>query len=367
MSTAVCSSAGGQALPGWVLRQLLRHYIAFLSAATDVGRLKVRKGLKMAEHVAGLQKAHDELAASAVLNELNYSSAVIALYGALERFGEGSVADYVQFLNSACPSYGDLPDALRRAHFDATVRLLQSAERERLGSAEVFVSDLNSCMQDEVNYRLTPATFFFHTANFRHGVFNELWNQVGVENVAAGISNDAGYAAAVDTVDPGGPEGSFFRFDDIAERRNEIAHGIAVSELLSLEYLGQYVDIVDAFATALRGRVTSAALGILADQHGVAHNAPIAVYNNEIVCLACRAGQIAVGDLLIGKRPDGGCRGGRILEIQVESTTVPQVDASDGPIDVGLRISFHAKDNYSYWSLPQGGWIGSVWQEGLID
>lgn len=341
----------------------LRRYVVFLGAAAEVGRMKFRKGLKMAEHVAPLQEAHQQLSATSALNELNYSSAVIALYGAVERFGEESLADYVRFLNKACPSYEQLPEALRKAHLGATARVLQSPELERLGGAETIVADLNSCLQVEAGYRLTPATFSFHTANFRNGVFKELWHQVGVDNVTGSISQNDAYVEAVEIVDPGSPQGSFFRFDDIAERRNEIAHGMAISDLLSMNLLMQYVDIVEAFAAALRERVGSAALGVLADHHGIAREAPIAVYNNEIVCLTCSSGQIAVGDCLIGRQVDGGYRGGPILEIQIQNESVPQVVASDGEIDVGLKVGFHAKDNYVYWSLSQGGVVGGIWQE----
>ncbi len=321
----------------------------------------------MSEHVADLQEAHNKLADAAMLHELNYSSTVITLYGALERFGENSLEDYVRFLNGVCPSYGQLPEQLREAHLEATVRLLQSSELERLGSAERIVADLNSCLQGDRLYRLTPATFFFHTANFRHGLFNQLWTQVGVNNLTQCIGEDEAYIAAVEAVDPGISKGSFFRLDDIAERRNEIAHGVEITELLSMQLLLQYVDIVQAFAAALWSQVMSAALKSLTQHHAVAHGDPVAVFNNEIVCVRCSTGQLGVGDLLIGQRPDGSFRGGVILEMQVDNDPVTQIDASESPIDVGLKVGFHAKENDKYWSLSQTGDVGLLWREDLFN
>jgi hypothetical protein len=346
---------------------VLRDYIAFLTQSVEVGRLEIGKRLKMAEHVKGLQEAHNKLADAAALQELNYSSAVISLYAAVERFGEGSLADYVQFLNAVCPSYGQLPEQLRNAHLDATVRLMQSPELDRLSSAEELVADLNSCIQNEQPYRLTPATFAFHTANFRLKLFDQLWNQVGVENLSQGIAESEAYIEAVEAVDPGSPKGSFFRLDDIAERRNEIAHGVEISELLSLPLLLQYVDVVEAFAAALWSRVMSAALGVLAQHYGRSYGQPLAVYNNEIVCVRCSEGQLGVGDLLIGKRPDGSFRGGSIVDMQVNDEDVLQIDASSESIDVGVKVGFHAKENDLFWSLPQDGDIGALWQKDLLE
>lgn len=320
----------------------------------------------MAEYVERLQEAHDGFTGSVTLSELNYSSAVIALYGALERFGEGSIADYVRYLNSVCPNYGELPEALRKVHLEATLKVLQAPDLDRLGSSKAFISDFNSCLQGTESYQLTPATFSYHTSNFRHTLFKTLWDRVGLPDVTGAIGRDPGYSAAVRAMDPGEAPNSFFRLDDIAERRNEIAHGVDISELLALPLILQYVDVVEAFGAALRKCVISAALGLAVKHHGFAHGLPLAVYNNEIVCVTCTVGQVAVGDVLVAKRPDGMFQGSRIADIQVDGQSVPQVDAEEGPVKVGMKIAFHAKQNNEYWSLSQAGLADSTWRQALI-
>lgn len=346
------------------LRQL-KAYGRFLERASALSRLTVRRRLRMAEHLAGLQSTREALSQTA-LSTLHYSSLVVALYGAVERFAEASVSEYVKYLNAVCPRYSLLPAALRDAHVAATLKLLQAPDLDRRGSTAELIGDLHSCLEDDESYKLTAATFAYHTANLRHSMLHELWSAVGVPEVSTAIHSDKSYRAAVESVDPGESERSFFRFDDIALRRNEVAHGAPVVELLSFDLLLQYVEIVEALAGALRKHVTSTALGVLVSHHGVHRGLPLAVYNNDVVCLRCESGQICLGDLLVARRPDGSFSGGRIVDVQVGGASRGFVDAGEGFVDVGLKTEIHAKPNQEFWNVSHEGATGAVWRSAFL-
>lgn len=328
----------------------LRSYAGFLAEAVALSKLCVPRRLKMAEHLAPLQRARAKLR-SASLSQHNYSSLIVALYGAIERFGEASIAEYVALLNHACPRYAELPEALQKAHVAATWRILQDPDRSRLGPVDELVADLHSCLQNQQPYRITAAAFWYHTANFRHGLFHELWKVLGVADMTSAIQSAEAYRSAVDKVDPGQSERSFYRFDNIADRRNEVAHGSAPVDLLSTALFLQYVDIVEAFAGALIDRIYSAALELAALHHGSEYGSPIAVHNNRIACFEC-SGRLAIGDFLVARLPNGRFRGGPIKSIQIENEQRNKIDGTGVGVSVGVEVGFRVKDTHLLSVVP---------------
>lgn len=355
----------------------LRGYAAFLREATSLGRSAKRpepgqtysaravrwlaaRYLPTPVDVAPLRTSVNGVS-SAMLSRLNYSALIVALYGAVERFGEASISEYVEYLNRVSPSYGALPAQLRDAHLEAAVKLLQAPDRDRYAAAEEVVNDLHSCLSGGATFRINPGTFAYHSANFRSALFRDLWARVGVSALTDSILADDGYRAAVDALDPSTAP-SFFRFDDVAERRNEVAHGSTPSDILSIDIFLGYAAIVAAFCQALVRRATSAGLAALTQHHGHERGDPIAVYNNEIVCLSCSVVPIAVGDLLVARLPSGDYSAGLISSLQVESASQQQVDPAGSVVDVGMKIDFHAKQNQVFWTVPQAGPIGDLWR-----
>lgn len=224
-------------------------------------------------------------------------------------------------------------------------------------SAASFAGFFISLLSGNSPYTLNYDAFAYHTANFRATVIESTLSRVGLTNLCARLKAFPPFDGYLGRQFPDRSLESltagemYFYIDDLAQRRNEVSHGTP-SELLSTDLLGAYVDFIEAFGTALYEFVRAGAL-----EHEVRHRCkqvgqPIAVYNHSIVCVKLKETGVKVSDLLIAHtgntiRP---YIAGPIAEVQVDGTPYQSL-APQPEVDVGLRVNFRAKDNYTYYLL----------------
>jgi hypothetical protein len=149
----------------------------------------------------------------------------------------------------------------------------------------------------------------------------------------------------------GGDEIVFARLDDLANRRNDVAHGTPADDILSHDLLRELVDFVEAYASGLALVVYERALPFMLKK-SVSLGAAITVIDHRIVCVNLPAGQIAVGDTLIAKTQDTSrpFKAGPIKEIERDHVQLQSVDG--GPdVQIGMLVEFGAKDNHEFYLL----------------
>jgi len=129
-----------------------------------------------------------------------------------------------------------------------------------------------------------------HTANFRADIVDEVFGRLGIGGITQRLHLVPPLKEHLESIHPETrvealkPEQKYFRLNDLAERRNEVAHGNA-SEILSPELILTYVDFIEAFGTALYELVRSHYYEFVAVHGARPIGTAIAVYNNEKVCI----------------------------------------------------------------------------------
>jgi hypothetical protein len=307
------------------------------------------------------QQLQGHVGTGAPKRRFDYNSIVISLYGLLEQFVEALVRGYTNRLNDLVPDYIALPEALRNGHLELSLTLLNRLESSRFRATitrEDVIANLHSCLSNAKPYRLNAEAFAYHSANFRVEVIDAAFSRVGFPSLSQRLHYYPPFAEYLAQIFPGVDtqrlklEEIYAILNDLADRRNEVAHG-QPSELLSNEILLDYVAYIRAYSTALHEAVYCDALLIEARLRAVTLGAPIAVYDNKIVCVELKDTPIKVGDVLMAEtgfsmRP---VVAGEILELQINKTAVHDVPAS-ASVKIGARVDFHAKENYSYFLLP---------------
>ncbi|HEV2146572.1 MAG TPA: MAE_28990/MAE_18760 family HEPN-like nuclease, partial [Longimicrobiaceae bacterium] len=292
--------------------------------------------------------------------QFDYNSVVVSLYGFLEQYIESLLREYIARLNAIAPRYGDLPEQVRKHHTDLTVALLSRVEQSRyrgVVTPATLVANLHTCLSELPSFLLNTEAFALHTANFRSDVIEDSFARVGVLSVNQRIRHFSPFSEYIVHHFPGRDSSGlsnselFFFLDDLAERRNEVAHGSA-GELLSNELLLDYLVFVEVYGLSLYELAVCDSLGHEVRHHGNAVGRPVAVYNNEIVCVELRDASVKVGDLLVaetgyGIRP---YIGGEILEMQVDGTPISHIRPGVG-VPIAMRVAFRAKQNHSFFVL----------------
>lgn len=292
----------------------------------------------------------------------NYNCIIISLYGYFEQYIESLLESYIKNISKMAPRYSDIPEPIKNNQIDLSIKLLnvidQSKYRDIITKAQV-ISNLHSCINNHENYCINAEAFSYHAANIRRNIIQDIFNQIGIKDVPNKVHKTASFirylsskAHGTDPVD----EADLSYIDNLADRRNDVAHGVPVDDILSTEWLLDYINFFEAFGSALNEILYSNLLKFELKKSAIYLGRPIEVYGNHIVCITACNKNIKVDDLLVAviDNETSPHRWGRILEIQINKIRYMELMNCLNKIDVALRVDFKAKDSYSYYLLKKG-------------
>ncbi|ADB42191.1 MAE_28990/MAE_18760 family HEPN-like nuclease [Spirosoma linguale] len=287
----------------------------------------------------------------------DYNSIVVSLYGFFEQFIETILKDFAIALNKIIPSYDLVPEVVVKNHIELSMSLIKRIEQNRykggISQSEV-ISNLHSCLGNVGKYQINADAFSQHTANFRMEVIDESFSRLGVYNISKKIALDEKFnnylcilfvVSNVKTID------CFFHINDLADRRNEVAHG-STSTLLATEILLEYVIFCENFGLALYNVLLKEIIPYEVNHSAITLGKPIKVFNNAIAGIAIINIEIKVGDILVSKTDKGAYVSGEIAEIQVNGVSHPSVNPNY-KLEVALRVNYRLKENHTLYLISK--------------
>lgn len=339
---------------------LLRHYLDGLDKQDSLLTVDAEACGEANQQVKELQ---DHFRAKNNKARYDYNTIIISLYGYLERFIEDLISEYLALVSSHAPTFADLPPSIQTNHLAFSLELARKADQQRYaGTVRVgdIIARLHACLSSPDNYQLNEQAFAQHTANFRQPIVKATFVQCGIPDIGQSIRQSEPFAAFLKKEEPerdtttylaAGDDVVFARLDDLANRRNDVAHGTPVDDILSRDLLRSYVAFIEAYAGGLALVVFERSLPIML-QKALVLGAAIVVHDHRIVCVNLPTGQVAVGDLLIAKTVDSSrpFKGGQIKEIQQNHVSVDKIDGGPG-VQIGMLVDFGAKDNQEFYIL----------------
>lgn len=297
------------------------------------------------------------VATDVVRREFEYRSIVVALYGLIEQLVEAGVSSFIEHQNQVSARFADLPEALRNNFQQVAMSLLNRLEqtrfRDRL-TAKSIIASMHACHEGHAS--LLPEAFVLHTSNVRSQMVSELLSRLGSQGFQQRLERSPRIDAIVDLA-PGKARSDIANettslVDDLAVKRNEVAHG-AISTFLGNSALLPYVAAVEAFGLAVCDELVLLSL-LGAEPRGIYLGSPIKVINNQIVCVSVTNGRVRRGDYLLVRTANNiePFKQGEILEIQVDNLSVEEVVAPP-MVNAGLRVCIRCKDNQTYTAVPR--------------
>lgn len=339
----------------------LRHYIngldieaQILTSVTSCRKFSVCKSniLNFQEHWENIYIRK---------KQFNYNSIIVSLYGYFEQYIEGLINKFAIIINEIVPSYKHLDSQIQAQHLRLSLDLIKKAEharyREKISTHKV-IENLNLCLNGDAPYRLNHEAFAQHSANFKLDVINEVFKFVGIDNACGRILTKPSFMCYLKQIYPERdsasikPEEAFFCLQDLAERRNQVAHGVLPDELLSNDILQSYVAFFEAFGKGLYEVCLSDVLPYVVTYQAIPLGTPSNVFcKGNVICLYISDTKIKIGDILIARSGDGkNFILGTIEEIKIDDVRQEAVSVSTR-VEIGLRLPFKSKRNYDFF-LP---------------
>ena len=308
---------------------------------------------------------------STIIRRQNYVSSIIVLYGALERFIEETVEEYVGELVGMYSDFGDLPGRLRERHTSLSIDYLALLKDGKVRETEDIagvVQALHDCLSGNDRYRLNVRAFLVRSSNMNLKRIREIVGSLGLRISARRVLSAQAYDAFL--TGAGCPqakemndkevEGALDHVDELVRLRNDIAHGVV--NVVSIEenaIVRERAAKLGAFAEAMSeilvGELiqTRIARGQLTRVKG-----DVQVFGHHIACFAWPGGRLVPGDFLVMRPADSAAdlRYGAIASIEIHGVGQAEVTGREGLL-IGVKVRFRVKANGTFfvWHASEAG------------
>lgn len=283
----------------------------------------------------------------------DYNTIIVSMYGFFESFIEDIIKAYISTLIEYTDSFNALPVKIIENHNELSAVLIQNLKMpkyQNVTSEEKIISNMHSCVKGDSNYYINLDAYTHHTSNFRKGSIDEFFAKAGIENISSLIVKYPKFEGNLieneisKTI-------AFWKIDDLAERRNQVAHGGEVN-LLSIDILLDYIEFFQLYSESLYAVLQMEAIRHCLEKNKNLYefNKPIATYGQNIVCFDIENVKFSVGDVIYAKtnNPAEPIKFGIIQSIQINQQNVPEINAL-GNMQIGIKVDFKVSDKYTYY------------------
>lgn len=186
----------------------------------------------------------------------NYNSYVITVYGLFERYIENILMKFLSDLSKSAKNYNSLPKSIKESLVKKNAELLLSLTLNKNKNLDPkdLVAILNKNLSENGS-DINPYAFTQHTSNFRHNTISDFFKNVGIISVSNKIRKYSPLKEVLEkdysNIDGQKSSRLFAIIDDIADRRNDIAHGVENIEILHPSIIITYIQFIKAYSVSL--------------------------------------------------------------------------------------------------------------------
>jgi hypothetical protein len=286
----------------------------------------------------------------------DYSSMVVSLYGCIEEYVESLVEHCAVVIEQSFDSYMSLPEVLRKHHERLSLKLADQISQgyyRGFDSLPTVIDNLHRCLNNDQNFRLNVPAFSIHTANIRHNVVRDMFAAISIPNIDSAIEL---HPLTVELMYDLGRSrrDSHFYLNDLADRRNLIAHGERPSDVISASMMQEYFRATRVFGEALFEGALLGVLEFALPSFAASIGSPTRTFNsNRVVCFETPAQiTLQLGDRLLW-RSQQKWKMARLETIQIDRVEHASAFCPPGT-RVGLGISAHGSSGAEYFRMQ--GW-----------
>jgi hypothetical protein len=290
---------------------------------------------------------------TAKIKQFNFNSHIISIYGAYENFIEKMMSEYLQKLCSIVVNFSELPNEIQKNNLIKTMDILKKLDYPKYKhlKSSSLVEILHKNMNQDSPF-LNIEAFKSHTANFRIGVIDSYFADVGISNLSRKIIN---YSPLKEYLDDKyhnyqqiKNEIIFSEIDDICNTRNQIAHGVQSIQLLGETVLNSYIDFFILFSESLLELLKDHFLEIKFSLNKTIFK-PINVYQKNIIGFNTNGIKLNMSNKILLKKENVFPKyySADILEIRKNNNSVDEIKSGDS-IDISMKITTEVNNRVNF-------------------
>jgi RiboL-PSP-HEPN len=290
--------------------------------------------------------------------KFEYKASIISLYGLLERYIEIWIHEYLGSLCKLIDSYARLDEKLQENHFDLSVKLIaiitsrENAKYQHL-SKEIIINKLHKCISNSDKYSINPEAFTISSGNLKHKRIVSLFETINISlnselKINKTLQSYFQSERQISNIANLSTENLFNIIDDLVERRNQIAHGSDISDILDISALEPYLRFLEKYCQAVFEILNKEIIKQESIHKLRKITKVIKVINNSILAFEIENKTIRVGDSLIVETVDGDFYKTSILSIQLNNQSYQEIEIADKR-EIGVKVDCRIKENQSFY------------------
>lgn len=329
----------------------IRHYILYLKYVDDA--VKITTSHSTPRELQRLKIHHETKYSERKVFE--YKAIIISLYGLLERYIEIWIKDYLNAISSLV-TYNELDEKIRVSHFELSTKLISMLIEDKWDkydflSKEGVLKNLHNCTENQPNYKLNAEAFTIQSGNLKHNRIVLIFDNLNIKLNEKLIKNEA--LNQITGIDKKGIKNTnkdvlYAKINDIVDRRNDIAHGAEVDNLLGSSELIPYIDFLEKYCQAIFEVLIQEYLRLESihkfRQIEVVHK----VLKHSIVAFQIEQYIINKGDVIIIETTEGRFYKTPILELQKDDEQYSTLEITD-KTDIAVRIDVHINKKCKFY------------------
>lgn len=344
----------------------LRSYIRAIQLESQLSSLELNELAPMGNECLLLELKEQLLDNNTNNKRFEYNTLIVSLYGFFEQYIESVIRLYLGQLNKIIPKYNNMPESILKNQIDLSIKLIAPSEQARYRgtiTTHRLISNLHSCLNNNSDYCVNVEAFSHHNANFRANNIQEIFARIGIGNITDRALKCPSYLRYLSITypedriyleNPQIKKRALSFMDELADRRNEVAHGVPTDDILSNELILERINFFDAYCRAIFDIVNSELLAHKLKLFGKKLGKPIKIINKNIICILVNNQHLSLGDEIIAEPSNKNfpLQTSEIEEMQFNGKSLDEVPA-DCNKEIAIRVSFIAKKNHTLYLMPK--------------
>lgn len=266
-----------------------------------------------------------------------YRAVIISLYGILENTISIWIQEHVKNITKIVGSYNDLEKKFRDNHFLLSIKLISLINESRYSKYETIdkeciLNKLHDAIKSQKPFELNHEAYIPMSGNLKHSKIVDAFKPLEVD-FKSKLNRDK------------------IKVDDLVSRRNDIAHGEQIDELLDISMFQEYIDALKSYMIKIFESIIEKELEYQSLHNCIKIDAVHSIHGNYILCFRLNKNSIRVGDTLIIKNKKNIFFQGEIINIEKDGIKQVEVE-TDTEVDIGIELvnlSYKIKKNQEFF------------------
>ncbi len=283
-----------------------------------------------------------------------YNSYIISLYGLFERFIENILEDYLRDICLILKTYTKLPSDIKKNLLNSNLEILKNLSNPKFSSlsTSVFIHNIHKALSENQAI-VNIEAFQHHPYNFRQSIISDYFSKIGINGISnllkiyeplkGLLESKYGNPAQIES------DVIFRIIDDLAQRRNDVAHGVENVELLNGSIIKEFTEFLKTYCRSLYQILLNERNKFLFNE-SESNFTLISVFNHSIICGIVESISISKLNHIIVEKPEGNFPRYVVLsiqDIQINKESHQKLNIID-KTNIGIMINGYVKDNYKF-------------------